>query len=193
MQSKPKGNSIITSRIADEADILAVTVRLPRTMVFTVLDEGDVTFDLSRVHPDNLGRAIVHGFNQRIPDAAAIGVTDDEGNVIPKSERNALKHARMLALAAHYESGTADWSRNGGGGGSRSLTIEALAEVKDWTYETAEEEVQKAADKHHDGDRKPVLAKLRKAADVSAAMTRIRNRREQSRALDVNADDILNG
>ena len=183
MQSKPKANSVITSTYDEERNIIT----------FTVLGAGDIPFDLNKVAASNMARAAVHGFNQRIPDAAAISLTDDDGNIVPKEERTALKFERMAALVAHYETGTAEWSRKGTAGGTkRSLTIEALARVKDETYESAVERVDEYADRKHGGDRKKALAVLAGTDDIKAMMRTIRDERTKPLA-GVNADDLLNG
>ncbi len=66
MQSKPKANSIITSVYDAERNVIK----------FTVLGQGEMELDLNKVSKENLAYAAVHGFNQRIPDGAAIGATD---------------------------------------------------------------------------------------------------------------------
>lgn len=194
MQLKPKVNSTITSRLPDDVEMIDVTVRVPASMVFEVRGaDGAIIralpFDLSVVHPANLGRALVHGMNQRIPDSAAIGLTDDEGNVIPRTERDAMKGERMAALIEFYETGTDQWSRIGGGGGNRSLTVEAIARVKEITYEEALVRVQRHADAVCGGNRRKALAELAKGERVKAAMDEIRGERKS--APDVDADKLL--
>ncbi len=186
MQSKPKTNSIITSAYDAERNVLT----------FTVLGEGNLELDLSKVHASNLAHAAVHGFNQRIPDAAAIGTLDADGNVIPKGDRNRLKYERMAELIAHYESGTEEWSRVGsGGGGGKSLTIEAIARAKGWEYDRACASVTAHAEAMFAGDRKKALANLREtSAKVQTAMAEIRAESAAAKAaLSAGAaDDALN-
>lgn len=194
MQSKPKTNSIITSHIPDDTDYLEFMVRVPARMVFEVRNPDgtmfrEVEFDLSAVHPDNLGRAVVHGFNQRIPDAAAIGLTDADGNIIPKTERTRIKAERMNDLCRFYESGTEAWGRKGDGGGGRSLTIEAIARVKAIEYDRAVEMVDRHAATVCGGDRKKALRELAKSPKVQAAMNAIRA--ERTPVADETADDLL--
>lgn len=182
MQTKPKTNSVITSRHDTERNVL----------VFTVLGEGDVELDLNKVHADNMARAAIHGFNQRIPDAAAIGVTDAEGNVIPKAERTRIKYERMNDLCRHYESGTAEWSRKGdGSGGGRSITVEAIARVKGVDYATADGMVDRHAGAVCGGDRKKALAFLATGTKVAAAIVDIRNERAAAKGVSVDADAEL--
>jgi len=180
MQSKPKANSIITSAYNAERN----------TITFTVLGYGDVELDLNKVSAENFARAAIHGFNQRIPDAAAIGTLDADGNVIPKAERTRIKYERMNDLCRFYESGTTEWSRVGQGGGSRSITIEAIARCKDWTYETAEDEVTRYAERKFNGDRKKALAKLGGDPLVREAIREIRAERDAARG-DANAANAI--
>lgn len=159
---------------------------------FEVLGHSTLTLDLSKVHPDNVKRAALVGFAQvRVVDAAAVGMEDDEGNIIPAAERIAMKHARMKALIEHLESGTAEWSRRGTGDGSgaRSITIEAIAQVKGWTYEVALAEVDKYAAAKFGGKRKDCLSHMRKAADVGVAILAIRAARMPTPKID--ADNAL--
>lgn len=193
MQSKPKSNSLITSTIPEGTDMVHVTVTIPVVMLFTVLDEGNITLNLQKVHPVNLGRALVYGFNQRLPDGAAIGLTDKEGDIIPAEERTRMKWEKMVALRDHYESGTAEWSRRGDGNGegARSITLEAIARVQECTYEEAAAMVQARAEKT--GKKTAaILAKLRGADSVAKAILAIRMERDEKRPMAVDADEELN-
>lgn len=136
MQSNPKSNSIITSKYDAEANVIT----------FTVLGHGDVALDLNKVHADNLARAAIHGFNQRIPDSAAIGTADVGGKPIPKAERTRIKFERMNDLCRHYESGTAEWSRKGDGlGALPALGVAVFARANDCTLESAKERIEARA------------------------------------------------
>jgi hypothetical protein len=185
MQTKPKENSIVTSSYDAERNVIT----------FTVKGQGDMTLDLNKVSKENLARAVVHGFNQRIPDAAAIGRTDADGKIIPEDERTRIKWERMNELCVHYESGTTEWSRKGEGGPSRVLTIEAIARVKGITYEDAEAIVDKHAEMHK-MERKAALADIRKkSAKTVAMMDTIRDERRAAKGdqTDLTADDLLDG
>lgn len=186
MQTKPKANSIITSAYDAKRN----------TLIFTVLGQGTVELDLNKVSAANLARAAVHGFNQRVPDAAAIGVTDKDGEVIPRDERTRIKYERMNDLCRFYESGTEEWGRKAaaGEGSGRSITIEAIAKVKSLTYEDAEALVAKHADVSFKGDRKKALAQLRQATKVAQAILDIRAEREARKTIDPEeANAILEG
>lgn len=167
MQTKPKANSIITSRFDEERNII----------VFTVLGEGEVELDLTKVSPANMARAAVHGWNQRIPAAAAIGVTDKDGTIIPKAERTRIKYERMNDLCRFYESGTEEWARRAaGGGGGRSLVIEAIAALRDVTYESVSEHLDREALRLN-VTRPKLLASLRADAEIAAKMREIEDSR----------------
>lgn len=184
MQTKPKSNSVITHAVSADG----------KRVVFTVLGHGDVELDLTKVSAECMQQAAIHGWIQRISDAAAIERADKDGNIIPTAELTRIKYERMNDLCTHYESGTTEWKRNGGGDGSgaRSLTILAIARVKEVDYARAEEMVGRHAEMHTKGDRKKALALLRKSAKVQAAMQEIRDERASRAASDVDVDAMLN-
>lgn len=190
-----KANSIITTSIPNPEDTFEVTIKLPKVLRFKVLDQGDVDLDLPKVSKENVAYAVIHGFGQRIPDAAAIGTTDKDGMVIPKAERTRIKFEKMNEVCVHYESGTAEWDRRAesGGGGSRSLTLEAIAKVKGVEYAEAERLAQVHADMHFEGDRKKALAHLATGKRVAEAMSEIRAERDLRKAgtVSVDADEAL--
>lgn len=187
MQTKPKSNSIVTSAYDAARNVIT----------FTVLDVGECELDLNKVAEANMRRAAVHGWNQRIPDAAAIGVADKEGNVIPRAERNRIKYERMNELCRHYESGSEEWSRRGpsiGGGAPEGLTLLAIMRVKGCALEVAEGFVKEHADMHHKGDTKAALAFLRTGRRVKEAMQAIKDERALAKAgprAELDADAIL--
>lgn len=166
------------------------------------MDAGQVQFhvrgfdeplvlEMEKLHPDIIKRAAMVGMAQvRIVDAAAVGVADDDGNIIPAEERIRMKYDNMKALIDHYQTGTDQWGRTGAGGGSgaRSITVEAIARVQGCTYEQALEMVDRRAEKAYGGDRKKVLAKLRNAPDVQKAILAIRAERTPAPKLDANRE-----
>ena len=160
------------------------------TVTFQVKGQDDLVLHFDRLHPDIVERAALVGMAQvRIVDAAAVGVADDEGNIIPEAQRIAMKYRNMAALIEHYETGTSEWSRVGTGGGGKSITVEAIARVQNITYEEAEAQVEAFAEKKYDGDTKKALAFLRGGARVSAAIEAIR--KERMPAPKVDADKAL--
>ena len=113
MQTKPKSNSVVTHALRPDGVI-----------VFNVVGAGPITFDYrAKVHANNRARAEVHGWCQRIVDAAAIPRDTTTG----RSATPADKHAAMQRLVTFYESGTGDWRANTASGGPRKSTLDALA------------------------------------------------------------------
>lgn len=162
------------------------------TVTFEVKGHETVTLELSRLHPDIIRRAALAGMAQvRIVDAAAIGMEDDDGNIIPEAERVAMKHEAITALIEHYHTGTSEWSRrtSGGGVGARSITIEALAATMSCTYDEAKAHVTKRAEAAFGGDTKKALAKLREAPTIQKAILALRAARMPAPKVD--ADDEL--
>lgn len=173
MQTKPKANSVITHQLL-ETGILR----------FNVLGAGFVDFDRTKVHAANLERAALHGFIQRISDAAALSRNTTTG--APASPADKL--AAMEELVEHYHSGAAEWKRTGTGtqGG---LIVRAIMRVKGLTFEAATQQVEAFAAKKHKGDTAAALRFLATGAQVMAAMDAIRQ--ESRPAPKVDADEAL--
>lgn len=95
MNTKAKSNSVITHEQTDSG------------LIFNVLGVGALTFDPTKAHKHNRVSAEAHGWIQRISDAAAISRNPDTGKPATPQE----KFDAMAKLVAHYESGTAEWSR----------------------------------------------------------------------------------
>lgn len=166
------------------------------TVTFQTKGMADIVLHADKLHADILKRAALVGMAQvRIVDAAAISSTDKDGRIVPEAERIATKHARMSELVAHYESGTSEWSRVGEGGGGKSITVEAIAELKKVTYDEAEKYVEEFAATGKDGDgkgfadTKAALAFLRTGSRVRAAIDAIRAKRAPAPKVD--ADKAL--
>lgn len=67
---------------------------------------GDrLAFDMAKASPANIAYAALHGFNQRIGDAGALGFNKETGQYASPAE----KFAAMQAVASHIESGSDDW------------------------------------------------------------------------------------
>lgn len=159
------------------------------TVTFQVKGHNDIVLDIAKLHPDIVKRAALAGMAQvRIVDAAAVGMTDDEGNIIPESRRIDLKYTRMEELVNHYHTGTSEWSRKGsGGGGFGSITIEAIARVKGIEYAEAEAMVALLAKDKFEGDTKKTLAFLRTGGKVMKAIQEIRAERQPAAKIDADA------
>lgn len=98
-----------------------------------------VVFDATRAHADNRAYAEMHGWQQRIGDAAAIPREQPDGTVITVTE--AMRREAILELVNHYESGAARWALREAGApkaAKQSPVILALAAKRGCTYEEAE-------------------------------------------------------
>lgn len=166
-----KGNSVVTVAYVDGI------------MRVSVLGAGVIDFDKAKASRECRAEAEDHGWEQRLRDAAAISRDEETGQPATPAD----KYARVKRLADHYMSGAKEWALVGGGGGARSITIEAIARVKGMTFEQAEAEVEKFAKAKHDGDTKAALAFLRKGERVMAAMEAIRKERLPKPAVDADA------
>ena len=127
-----KSNSTIS--ITHEGDALTFAVR----------DAGTLTLNLSRVSAAVRAMATIHGFKQRIADAAAIPRDTATG----KPASPADKFAAMRALVEHYESGSEEWSirKSGGGGQSTGLLRRAMAAFLIDRHAMSEADARKRAD-----------------------------------------------
>lgn len=105
MNTKAKANSVITHVVGelyrDEKG------RYCRAITFHVLGAGSILMKMDKLANEVIERAAVHGMIQRISDAAAISRDPETGK--PASAQD--KFDAMSRLVAHYESGTAEWSR----------------------------------------------------------------------------------
>lgn len=95
MNTKAKSNSVITHEVNEHS------------LVFNVQGAGRLVFNTLLVSKENHMQAKMHGFIQRISDAAAISRDPETGQ--PASAQD--KFDAMSRLVAHYESGTSEWSR----------------------------------------------------------------------------------
>lgn len=102
-----------------------------KTVTFKVIGHADIVLEMDKLSEAVKLRAACVGMAQvRIVDAAAIGMTDKAGAIIPAAERIATKHSRMAELVAHYMTGTVEWSRvKASAGPSGGYLFEALCEM----------------------------------------------------------------
>lgn len=75
-------------------------------ITWQVKGAGELKLDLARVSAANRERAALHGFVQRVSDAAAMARDSKTGASATPQE----KHAAMKRLVEHYESGAEGWS-----------------------------------------------------------------------------------
>lgn len=99
-----------------------------------------VTFDSQKVSAENEQNALAHGWLARIGDGAALSRKQKDGTVVTITE--AMRRDEVLALVAHYESGTTEWNIKGGTRAApQNPTILAIAAKMGCTYAEAEAEV----------------------------------------------------
>ena len=173
MQTKAKSNSVITHEVTDHV------------ITFNVLGVGALTLNTSRVHPEVMERAAIHGLIQRISDKAALGFDKDLGRYATAQE----KYDAMSGLVAHYMSGSAEWSMRESGGEPKEsgLTYRALAQVKGWDIEKAKASVaERASEKGIEV--KAVLADMRKLPAIITAIADIKAR--AAGPVDTSLDDL---
>ena len=73
---------------------------------FSVKGAGELTLDVAKVHAANRARAEMHGFVQRISDAAAMARDSKTGaSATPQQKFDAMQR-----LVEHYMSGAEEWS-----------------------------------------------------------------------------------
>ena len=109
---KKRANSIIT------------VSRFGNKLAFTFLGVGQFVFDPDSVSAENRARAMMHGFEQRIRDAAALSVDRDTGRSATARE----KHDAARRIADHLMSGSTDWNLRAAAspGVDAGLTIQAM-------------------------------------------------------------------
>lgn len=73
---------------------------------FSVKGAGELVLDVAQVHAANRAKAELHGFVQRISDAAAMARDSKTGaSATPQQKFEAMKK-----LVEHYQSGSEEWS-----------------------------------------------------------------------------------
>ena len=174
MNGKAKANSVVTTRLDEDG-----------FLIISVIGSGEIRFDMDKASVVNRARAEVHGWTQRLVDAAAMSRDAETG----KPASPADKYEAIKELAEYYMNGAEEWARRGAGGGGQSITLQAIARVKAITYAQAEEFVGRYAQAHYKGDTKSTLAFLRSGATVGAMILTIRAERQPAPVLD--ADKAL--
>lgn len=156
------------------------------TLRLTVLEAGVIEFDRRRVNSANRDIAEMHGWKQRLVDAAAIGTTDKDGNFVPPKARQKMKFAAMQRVAEHYMSGDPSWSLRGEPT-ERAVdmttiwVLQAVMEVKSLPdVEAAREAIEQVAKKREWGFKKTLNAFRTAPGPVREAFERIRDANEVS-------------
>ncbi|MGH7745986.1 MAG: hypothetical protein ACREQ5_14600 [Candidatus Dormibacteria bacterium] len=158
-----KSNSIMSVEI--NASIGEIT--------FSVTGIGQTVLHMGRVHKDNVAYAALHGFKQRIADAAALGQLASRKD----------KLAAMQELVEYYETGAADWRIKGAirtTGGELGLLVQCLMELQP---EKTKDELTAWT--------KSKTAEQRASLLVSPKIKAIADRIRESLAGETQADDLL--
>ena len=109
------------------------------TITFTFDGQEPVVFDATAAaqHAD---RAMMHGFEQKIRDNAAISRKQKNGTVITVTE--AMRRAAVLEMATHLTT-SSDWNMRTSAMPKQNATIAAIAAKLGVSYTEAEAEVQR--------------------------------------------------
>lgn len=171
-----KSNQMVEPTIAEDFSSVSFVVRGKDTL----------TLDMGKLHADILKRAACVGMAQvRIVDAAAIARADKSGKVRTAAEMVDLKWERMAALIAHYETGTAEWSRiREASGVAGGFLFEALCEM----YEGKQTPAQ--VREFLDGLSNAEQAALREDDEVEPIIARIKAKRNEGKPV-VDTKSIL--
>jgi len=79
-----------------------------------VIGGGVVEFDTRKVHEDNVQRAIMHGFKQRLSDAAALSRNPDNGAPATPAEKYAEIPQGCPHVSAEVREGSGGHDRHPG-------------------------------------------------------------------------------
>lgn len=162
MQVKPKANTVVTT----SHDPVA------RTLTFAVRDCEPLILHLDKVSDANKARGLIHGFNQRVVDAAARARDTATGAAKSPAE----KRAAMARIVDHLNSGAETWSpeREGGQGpGLDAMILAAVAEATGRDVEGVRAMVAAGAEAKKVGQRE-YLAALGTAKAVAPILARMR-------------------
>lgn len=171
MQKSAKRNSIVTHEVREDGQVIVIKVK----------GADEVVFDRRKASRECDSHAAVHGWIQRLSDAAAL----DKGSTAEQ------KHAAIQALADYYASGTTEWKRKAVGGGAArfdtGLAIQAMCNVlTNGDLDKAERLVERTMEKRGVG-REEALKIWAGTEQIAAEMARIK----ASRATKVDADTLL--
>lgn len=158
MQTKPKSNSVVTHAQGEDG-----------ALIFRVKDVGELRFDIAKCSEATRKRAELHGWIQRISDAAAQSRDTKTGK--PAEPREKL--SAMKRLVDWYETGTVDWKMSGGertapGSAEKALLVRCLREIY---TERTEEDLRAWVEKRSAAERAALLAseKIKQWAELFRA------------------------
>lgn len=153
-----------------------------RQIIFNVAGAGQVTLHCDRISAENMAYAALHGFKQRISDAAAL--SRDEATGKPASAMDKL--SAMKELVEFYETGGREWNRKREGGSRISSDVGILTRA---LVELRPEKSREAIESY--------VAQL-KANEVRALLSHpgvkvIADRMREEAGKGIDADALLNG
>lgn len=166
--------------------VIAHTVK-DGVITWSVKDAGTLALHLDMVHTSNMLRAAIHGFVQRISDAAAIARDSETG----KSATPAEKFQAMKRLVDHYASGAAEWSLVREGGGTRATSGTGLlrAALLLWQPEKGVEAISKWVE----GLKPAQVAALLMSKELKPHVDAAREAQLSEAAGGIDADELLSG
>jgi hypothetical protein len=159
--------------------------RFDNKLTFAFTGVGQFTFDPDRVSAENRAHAMMHGFEQRIRDAAALSVDRDTGkSATPQAKFDAAKR-----IVDHLMSGATEWNLkpSAGGGFDAGLVILAMTRVLSKAVDEIEP-ILAATMAKRGVDRTGALRVWAESKQVAAAILAIKTERL---AKDTDADDLL--
>ena len=124
-----------------------------KTISFRVVGNGNThTFRMERAHSANVAYAALHGFKQRLVDNTAIAKTNPDGSIRSAAIMAKLREEALVAMIAHYESGTERWNiREPGKGGAKKpvfdleIVIQAAVALTGKDYATIRAHIERRA------------------------------------------------
>lgn len=161
---------------------------------FSVKGAGELVLDVAKVHAANRARAELHGFVQRISDAAAMARDSRTGaSATPQEKFEAMKR-----LVEHYASGSESWSpaRSVEGVGrpkseDRNSRLLKMA-LSLFNPEKSAEVIEKFVKERNAAQVTALL--LSEQLKVSVELAREQLREEEMKAAEgVNAEELLSG
>lgn len=170
---KKRVNSIIT------------VSRFDNKLTFAFAGVGQFVFDPDRVSAENRARAMMHGFEQRIRDAAALSVDRETG----RSATAQAKHDAALRIAEHLMSGSTDWAIRvaASAGPDAGLTLQAMMRALGKSLDDVEAVIAATMTKR-EIDRAAALKLWANSKQVAQAILDIKRERADAGA---DAEDLL--
>ena len=159
--------------------------RFDNKLTFAFAGVGQFTFDPDKVSAENRARAMMHGFEQRIRDAAALSVDRETG----RSATAQAKHDAALRIAEHLMSGSTEWAIRvaASAGPDAGLTLLAMMRALGKTLDEVEAVIAATMAKR-EVDRAAALKLWANSKQVAQAILDIKRERADAGA---DAEDLL--